>query len=161
MLPSGIIGLRQLSAEPRAYLTTHLEIADKYFEPLIYRTNTNENMKPEEQNRAIALHCGLKETQSPAGPYWYHADHPQCQDGAVLWELPDYNSDLNAMADAEKTLKTEREQNCYTSNIAEVCYANYERRNNQVVFNQLTATAEERSEAFLRTIGSWKQPNLS
>ena len=24
--------------------------------------------------------------QSPHGPYWYHPDHPLCQDGAVLWE---------------------------------------------------------------------------
>lgn len=24
---------------------------------------------------------------SPAGPYWYHPDHEDCQDGKVLWEL--------------------------------------------------------------------------
>lgn len=27
--------------------------------------------------------------ESPAGPYWYHPDHPDCQDGQVLWEEPD------------------------------------------------------------------------
>ena len=27
--------------------------------------------------------------ESPAGPYWYHPDHPDCQDGAVLWEEPE------------------------------------------------------------------------
>lgn len=26
---------------------------------------------------------------SPAGPYWYHPDHPLCQDGQVLWEFPE------------------------------------------------------------------------
>jgi hypothetical protein len=26
---------------------------------------------------------------SPAGPYWYHPDHPDCQDGAVLHEEPE------------------------------------------------------------------------
>ena len=26
--------------------------------------------------------------ESPAGPYWYHPDHPDCQDGKVLWEEP-------------------------------------------------------------------------
>lgn len=31
----------------------------------------------------------LVEHQSPAGPYWYHPDHPLCQDGKVLWEFPD------------------------------------------------------------------------
>lgn len=24
--------------------------------------------------------------ESPGGPYWYHPDHPLCQDGKVLWE---------------------------------------------------------------------------
>lgn len=24
--------------------------------------------------------------ESPSGPYWYHPDHPLCQDGKVLWE---------------------------------------------------------------------------
>ncbi len=26
---------------------------------------------------------------SPAGPYWYHPDHPDCQHGAVLHEEPE------------------------------------------------------------------------
>lgn len=26
--------------------------------------------------------------ESPAGPYWYHPDHPDCQDGKVLHEEP-------------------------------------------------------------------------
>lgn len=30
----------------------------------------------------------LVEYDSPAGPYWYHPDHPLCQDGKVLWEFP-------------------------------------------------------------------------
>jgi len=29
----------------------------------------------------------LVKHDSPAGPYWYHPDHPHCQDGKVLWEL--------------------------------------------------------------------------
>jgi len=24
--------------------------------------------------------------EGPSGPYWYHPDHPLCQDGKVLWE---------------------------------------------------------------------------
>lgn len=35
----------------------------------------------------------LVEHQSPAGPYWYHPDHPMCQDGAVLWEFPEDSDD--------------------------------------------------------------------
>lgn len=30
----------------------------------------------------------LVKHDSPAGPYWYHPDHPDCQDGQVLWEEP-------------------------------------------------------------------------
>ena len=26
---------------------------------------------------------------TPAGPYWYHPDHPDCQDGAVVHEEPE------------------------------------------------------------------------
>ncbi len=35
----------------------------------------------------------LVEYKSPAGPYWYHPDHPMCQDGAVLWEFPEDDDD--------------------------------------------------------------------
>jgi hypothetical protein len=35
----------------------------------------------------------LVECQSPAGPYWYHPDHPMCQDGQVLWEFPEQEDD--------------------------------------------------------------------
>lgn len=35
----------------------------------------------------------LVEYQSPAGPYWYHPDHPMCQDGQVLWEFPEDEDD--------------------------------------------------------------------
>ena len=31
----------------------------------------------------------LVEHKSPAGSYWYHPDHPLCQDGQVLWEFPE------------------------------------------------------------------------
>lgn len=33
--------------------------------------------------------CILVEYKSPAGSYWYHPDHPLCQDGQVLWEFPE------------------------------------------------------------------------
>lgn len=31
----------------------------------------------------------LAEYKSPTGSYWYHPDHPLCQDGQVLWEFPE------------------------------------------------------------------------
>ncbi len=35
----------------------------------------------------------LVEYKSPAGSYWYHPDHPLCQDGQVLWEHPEEEDD--------------------------------------------------------------------
>lgn len=43
----------------------------------------------EEEMIDVSLDSLLVEHQSPAGPYWYHPDHPLCQDGQVLWELPE------------------------------------------------------------------------
>lgn len=65
--------------------------------------------------------------------------------------LPDYINDLNAIHEAEKVLTTTEQQNLYQSNIAEICYADHGRASNQVVFNQLTATAEQRANAFILT----------
>ena len=45
----------------------------------------------------------------------------------ILRDCPDYCNDLNAMHEAEKTL------------------------------NHMTATARERAEAFLRTLGKWEE----
>lgn len=41
---------------------------------------------------------------SPTGPYWYHPDHPMCQDGAVLWELPE---DDDQQTDYKTNLKND------------------------------------------------------
>ena len=37
----------------------------------------------------VSLDDLLVEYHSPAGSYWYHPDHPLCQDGQVLWEFPE------------------------------------------------------------------------
>ena len=62
--------------------------------------------------------------------------------------LPDLT--LGFMHEREKELTTTEQQNQYQSNIAEICYADEERANNQVVFNQLTATARQRAIAWLK-----------
>jgi hypothetical protein len=46
----------------------------------------------------------LIEHQSPAGPYWYHPDHPLCQDGQVLWEFPE-DDDNQSQQDYKTSLK--------------------------------------------------------
>ena len=72
-------------------------------------------------------------------------------------DLPDYLNDLNAMHEAEKKLLTVNQQNRYQTEIAEICWSDEERGNNQVVFNQLTASATQRAEAFLRTLNLWTE----
>lgn len=116
-------------------------------------------MTEEEQRIAIAEACGWEHWfdgvanrwKNKKSPYGYQI-HPGLKEGG----LPDYLNDLNAMHEAEKQLVTARQQNDFIANIAEICWADESGANNQVVFNQLNATAAQRAEAFLRTLGKWK-----
>jgi hypothetical protein len=88
---------------------------------------------PEQQRIAIAEACGWK-----TGYRDPEAWHP----------LPDYLNDLNAMHDAEKTL-TYAQGGEMTLWIQRMTCAGYG--------PQLFATASQRAEAFLRTIGKWEE----
>ena len=68
-----------------------------------------------------------------------------------LSTIPDYVNDLNAMHDAEKVLTSEQ-INEYADWLLVIC--NSASSKNQHWFN---ATASQRAEAFLRTIGKWKE----
>ena len=71
-----------------------------------------------------------------------------------LWSagMPNYLNDLNAMHEAEKVLaENNREQ--YLNILYEVC--NQHSMLNDA-WNLNCATASERAEAFLRTIGKWE-----
>lgn len=51
---------------------------------------TDEELKTSLRRAGVKFEDDLLiEYQSPAGPYWYHPDHPLCQDGQVLWEYPE------------------------------------------------------------------------
>ena len=56
----------------------------------------------------------------------------------------DYCTDLNAMHDAEKTLK-EMALHEYIAQLFDLCY------------EATIATAHQRAEAFLRTLGKWEE----
>ena len=104
-------------------------------------------MTPEQQRIAIAKACGWK---------W----HSRMKGSIKVWdnrldyvfsdsELPDYLNDLNAMHKAEKTLdynQMNRYQNIELS---------------RFVHTETTwicsATAAQRAEAFLRTLGRWEE----
>lgn len=110
-------------------------------------------MTPESQRIAIAKACGWKWhgdaswTQHWNDPYWGN-------DETSYAYLPDYLSDLNAMAKAEATLSSEQRAD-YSSLLEwvmgiELKSARHKRM--ELIF----ATAEERAAAFLRTVGKWK-----
>ena len=96
-------------------------------------------MTDEQINQRIAEACGWRWDQ---GYRWKDSSGLS----AFAWDIPDYCTDLNAMHEAEKTLS---EANMFVM-------ANYiERfvsRHGQHYFH---ATARQRAEAFLRTLGKW------
>lgn len=116
-------------------------------------------MTPQEQREAIAEACG-----------WRFQDHVKASDksfatmcwirpGNAEWqpeELPDYINDLNAMHEAEKVLVTEKECFCYAVRIAELVKGFPNDSFEGVSSYIWHATAAQRAEAFLKTIGKWK-----
>ena len=99
-------------------------------------------MTPEQQRIAIAEACGWKWHSRYKGSIkvWDNGlDY-------VFWDsdLPDYLNDLNAMHEAEKVLNNEQ-------------WVAYGRELNRLgVFPMVHATASQRAEAFLRTLGIWE-----
>jgi hypothetical protein len=111
-------------------------------------------MTPEQQRIAIAEACG-----------WKNADHPDVMQFKQGWTMPEkwcmdpkgvlqfnhdrpnYLNDLNAMHDAEKALTSEQLE----------VYCNILHKPNHGVYWAIHATASQRAEAFLRTIGKWEE----
>lgn len=106
-------------------------------------------MKAEDQLIAIAKACGWRRDRhgdwiSAKGDYNYDSDEFPC--------LPDYLNDLNACHEMEKILKPEQW----------IPYVNAifpEHDHNQLfrIGSIMHATAAQRCEAFLRTLGLWKE----
>ena len=106
-------------------------------------------MTPEQQRIAIAEACGWTAEQDSNG-YWKAVKQ---KDAAVeLWlseknvwsvGIPDYLNDLNAMHEAEKVLDYNQLRDMEDS----VSF--------QFGVYTFHATASQRAEAFLRTIGKW------
>lgn len=113
-------------------------------------------MTLEKQRIAIAEACGWKFLKHRKSWNWWNKK--KCE---YLCVCPDYLNDLNAMHEAEKTLTDEQ----YFSDVL----AAYEdctftgwlfrimvRRVDDPDFRTHSATAAQRAEAFLRTIGKWE-----
>jgi len=99
-------------------------------------------VSPEAQRIAIAEVCGWKHIAFNRG--WVKAG-----DGENQCVIPDYLNDLNAMHEAEKALGQP------------LCYQYAERLmklhyTGRTPFVSVHATAAQRAEAFLRTLGKWE-----
>lgn len=124
-------------------------------------------MKPEAQRIAIAQACGWTECQ--------HSWHPGDVEGRkgklwlgiapinkgqnfeiACWSIPDYLNDLNAMHEAEKTLR-EMQTMTYVDRLGEIVSQGMGDGSYGEVWNMNHATATQRAEAFLKTLNLWKQ----
>jgi hypothetical protein len=65
--------------------------------------------------------------------------------------IPDYCNDLNAIHEAEKTLNPIQAAE-YARILTSIAW-----QSEQPVFAPMTAKADQRAEAFLRTLGKWKE----
>lgn len=107
-------------------------------------------MTPEEINRTIAEACGWKQITSYE-EFWQITDRKSEKRWWCEQDLPDYYNDLNAMHEAEKELfKNFKHRAWYLH-----------RLKTYTDFDGVTATAPQRCEAFLRTIGKWRDSDAT
>jgi len=93
-------------------------------------------MTPEQQRIAIAKSVGI---------YLHDGDHAP-SNYVFVTDLPDYLNDLNAIHNVEKKLKGMQWLN-YVDSLLDVCGCETP---------TITATAAQRAESYLRTIGKWE-----
>lgn len=103
----------------------------------------------------IAIHEALGWTLTRGNDMTMVRDVWNREDGSWDHECPDYLNDLNAMHEAEKVL-TKTQQIQFALRLAEIVGASipgYELG----AFKMMHATATQRAEAFLRTLGKWEE----
>jgi len=97
-------------------------------------------MSPDKQNIAIAQSCGVVSKD--------HWGHLYKTEQGYARDCPDYVYDLNAMHEAEKGL-VRLQWVSYLRRLQTLC--------DESVTWPIHATAAQRAEAFLRTIGKWEE----
>lgn len=106
-------------------------------------------MTDEQINQRIAEVCGWTEIHD-SGPWhnhkpWGYPPQPPGTGGNAYKYVPDYCSDLNVMHEAEKTLSEDQMW---------IMARKIELNEDRWYFH---ASARERAEAFLRTLGKWEE----
>jgi len=121
-------------------------------------------MKPEAQRIAIAEACGWRECVTESlgchgkFPKEYRGDVMNPFEGEDRAWLPDYFNDLNAMHEAEiACIYTKGKGMVYLSALAKIAEADYYMADGLRLQRWCaSATAAQRAEAFLMTIGRWE-----
>jgi hypothetical protein len=110
-------------------------------------TTTADTMTDEQINEAIAQACGIV---GKSGEIY------KTPDGWVV-DCPQFATDLNAMHDAEKVLDYEQCES-FSNAIADIVHAENREKHYPFPwgFARIHATARQRAEAFLRTLGKWE-----
>ncbi len=125
-------------------------------------------MKPLEQKIAIAEACnwtaqpnmggmGGYIARTPSGECCYHNIGHDRSD-AILRNCPDYPADLNACHEMEKVLTDDQFDEQYVVELGRLFYPANKGpwKWSECPTMVVRATAEQRAEAFLRTIGKWE-----
>ena len=117
-------------------------------------------MTDEEMNKAIAEACGWKCGYTEKSGYYvvdpngFQRGWSKLEDVAIS-ALPNYCADLNAMHEAEKVLGEKRIRT-YAFLLAQVLDTSPTVDLDDQFLN-IHATARQRAEAFLRTLGKWEE----
>ncbi len=114
-------------------------------------------MNQQQQRIAIAEACGW----TNVAPRIVKNVKHQGDDITVgIWSddgwIPNYLNDLNAMHEAEKVLTNEQDLE-YSEALEQVVGARFGCNNAEDMRRLRSATAAQRAEAFLRTIGEWEE----
>lgn len=114
-------------------------------------------MKPELQRIAIAEACGWVVSALGNWPHQMIVPSHLGGDGLSVRNCPDYLNDLNAMHDAEiYAIYTQGLGMVYLNKLFEASKADvFESRGVRLQRWHASATAAQRAEAFLRTLGKW------
>ena len=116
-------------------------------------------MTPEAQRIAIANHCGTPDAKwwcprcqmvVPPHAVTYEEHHEGCGTEMETTDGPDYLNDLNACHEMENHLTSEQQEE-YDYQLSEICAPITGES-----WMKIHATAAQRGEAFLKTIGKWK-----
>ena len=122
-------------------------------------------MTPQKQRIAIAEACGWK------GPFQLEWLREYGREGEDVWEMcgtnpegerapfPDYLNDLNAMHQVEKVIvpSSEYTLSSYMFELSKIVIPAGSTRRGLISEYIFHATAAQRAEAFLRTIGKWEE----